>query len=107
METKHPSIELSISQKTLSCEEVAENLLKTKIMASITPNKSIVCNDKNNCQLEKGCRILFAKASTKTEIKNTWQNLKQKHTLGCAHLKIPGTFSGCIYDYLPDTKCPG
>jgi len=106
MELKHPSVELSISQKKLSCEEVAENLLKTKIVASITPNQSIVCNGKNNCQLEKGCRILFGMA-TKTEIKNTWQNLKQEHTLGCAHLKIPGDFAGCIYDYLQDTKCPG
>lgn len=105
MEIKHPSVELSISQKTLSCEEVTKTLLNSKIMASIAPNQSIICKN-NACQIEKGCRILFGMA-TKTEIKNTWQNLKQKHVLDCAHLKIPGVFSGCIYDYLPDTKCPG
>ena len=105
MEIKHPSVELSISQKTLSCEEVAENLLKTKIMASITPNKSIICNN-NVCHIEKGCRILFGLA-TKTDIKNTWQNIKQEHKLDCAHIKIPTIFAGCIYDYLQDSKCPG
>ena len=106
MNTKHQSVELSVSQKTLSCQEVAENLLKTKIMASITPNSSIVCNSKNNCQIEKGCRILFG-LITKSEITDTWKNLKENHHLQCAHIKIPGGFSGCIYDYLQDTKCPG
>ena len=106
MDIKLPSVELSISQKKLSCEKVAENLVKSKIMASVTANHSIVCNSENYCQIEKGCRILFGVA-TKKEIKNTWQNLQQKHSLVCAHIKIPGTFSGCIYDYLPDTKCPG
>jgi hypothetical protein len=106
MDIKHPSIELSISQKKLSCEEVVENLVKSRIMASVTANHSIVCNSENNCQIENGCRILFGVA-TKKEIKNTWQNLQQKHGLGCAHIKIPGSFSGCIYDYVPETKCPG
>ena len=105
MEIKHPSVELSISQKTLSCEKVAENLRKSKILASITPNQSIVCG-KTQCQIEKGCRILFGTA-TKQDIKNTWHHLKQEHNLNCAHIKVPSIFAGCIYDYLPDTKCPG
>lgn len=106
MDIKHPSVELSISQKKLSCEEVAENLVKSKIMASVTANHSIVCNSKNNCQIEKGCRILFG-MTTKKEIKTTWHHLKEQHHLTCAHIKIPSVFSGCIYDYLQDTKCPG
>lgn len=105
MDIKQPSVELSISHNNLSCKDVTDNLRKSKIMASITPNQSIVCG-KNQCQIENGCRILFGTA-TKFEIKNIWHILKQEHKLECAHIKIPSIFSGCIYDYLQDSKCPG
>ena len=119
----HPSVELCISHKTLLCDDITQYLMQTGILASIIPNKSVICdtnqNNKNpdsqlksnskvptnTCHVENGCKILFGSAS-KSTIKTTWENLKQEHNLTCAHIKIPHLFSGCIYDYLADSKCP-
>ena len=102
------SVELSIAHKTLDpkCNTIIEYLKISKIMASIKPNKSIVCYNSGNCIVENGCQILFGKIS-KPKIKDVWVNIQTDNDLTCAHIDVPSKFSGCIYDYLSDSKCPG
>tara|TARA_B100000683_G_C12015623_1_gene359798 strand:- start:155 stop:490 length:336 start_codon:yes stop_codon:yes gene_type:complete len=100
------SVELSISKKHLNCLEIAKYLKTVGIMASITPNTTVVCNQ-HKCKLENGCRILLNDCDKQIIKEKIWEPIKNKNQLNCAHIKIPNTFSGCIYDYLRDSNCPG
>ena len=67
-----------------------------------------------NNQLELGCTITMDKQyENKEKLKKVWEIVEsssekayliKKYT--CAHLKIDGRFSGCIFNYLKDDKCP-
>lgn len=105
MDNIHQSVELSVSKKNLNCNSIAKYLVKSGIMASITKNHTIIC-DMHNCHVENGCRILFGGAS-KNIIRTAWEDLKLYNDLTCAHIKVPNLFSGCIYDFLPNSRCPG
>jgi len=104
----HPSVELSVSNKTLKCDDIAQYLVRAGVVASITQNQSILCDNKkpDACHIEYGCRILFGQASKET-VSMVWKDIKKNNELTCAHIKVPNTFSGCIYDFLRETKCPG
>ena len=100
---------LSISKKPSNhwnlgpgCAKVISILKNQKIISSITPNKSIQC-DNNNCWIEWGCRIT---TSLKPEyIKPMiWKPLKKELELDCAHLWIHGKYRGCINSYPPKCK---
>jgi len=84
------------------CAKVISILKKQKIISSITPNKSIQC-DENNCWVEWGCRIT---TPLKPEyIKPMiWKPLKKELKLDCAHLWIHGKYRGCINSYPPKCK---
>ena len=111
METdNHRSVTLSVSHKNMNCDTLVKYLTKTGIMASVTNNKSIICENISNtshkrCFVENGCRILFNSVSKK-EMDNYWHDIKYKRR-NIAHIDVPNIFSGCIYDYLQETKCPG
>ena len=100
------SAELSISSKNLKCERVANYLKKAGIMSSITSNQSIICDNENHCYFENGCRIKLNVCNKPILKDQIWEPIKKQENLTCAHLKIPGIFSGCIYDYIRDTSCP-
>ena len=100
------SVQLSVSNNKLDCHEIVKKLSKSGINASVTKNKSIICDEKKNCVIEKGCRILFNRIS-KDELKNVWKDIKINHELNCAHVLVPTIFSGCILDFLRPSQCPG
>jgi hypothetical protein len=100
------SVTLSISGHRLDCNEVAEHLRKAGIMSSVMSNTSVVYQNAQY-QLEPGCRILVNECDKKTLNHSIWQPIKTMGNLSCAHVHVPGQFSGCIYDYLRDSACPG
>tara|TARA_B110001450_G_scaffold241009_1_gene250164 strand:- start:1766 stop:2122 length:357 start_codon:yes stop_codon:yes gene_type:complete len=94
----HTSI-LSISHKNkLDCENVAEFLGKIGFLVDVTSNISMQPNK------EYGCRILY-NANSKKDISYTWNLLKNKYNLECAHLKVENKFSGCVLDFLKPSIC--
>ena len=36
-----------------------------------------------------------------------WDSLRDQYGLTCAHLNVQGVYSGCILDYLRESRCPG
>jgi len=98
---------LSVSSTELKhCGHITETLLKLGIMAKITPNKTIICNN-NSCWIENGCTILLTGLNPKHIKKKVWDPLNQKYDLRCAHLKTDKQYQGCIYDFDRKSKCPG
>jgi hypothetical protein len=100
------SLQLSISNKNLDCNQIISELASMGIMASVTKNKSIICDSKKNCKIEKGCRILFNRIS-RNELHHVWKTIHRNHQLSCAHIYAPPIFSGCILDFLRPSVCPG
>jgi len=96
---------LSISSANLKCSEIAMYLKKIKIMGNVTSNKSIICQG-DTCTMEHGCSILLNQIDKKSLENQVWKPIKKNNNLTCAHLNIPGLFSGCIYDFIRDTNCP-
>ena len=96
--------QISISKAGLRCEEVAQALLQAGIACSVTPNTSVQCSPEGTCALESGCRIVQA-VQHKGEVAHAWRVLRTRFDLGCAHLSIPPSFSGCIRDFLQPSLC--
>ena len=96
---------MSISRRNLTCDEIVLMLQKAKVYSYVVPTKSVI-NYGSEYMIENGCQIhLFNQ--TKPEIESLWNKIKTKNDLQCAHLMIPNTFNGCVYDYLSKSKCPG
>tara|TARA_A100001015_G_C15028054_1_gene731585 strand:- start:1214 stop:1522 length:309 start_codon:yes stop_codon:yes gene_type:complete len=92
---------LNISKENLKCSEVAKLLQKHNIMCNIIQNNSV-----RKDVFENGCRITIGNTS-KEQIENTWDVLKNKFNLTCAHLQIHANYEGCILDYVSPKLCPG
>ena len=94
---------LSISSKKIDsqCQGVADTLQLMGLAASVIPNRTIF-NKNDTLQQENGCQIIYTEGSCH----KVWTALKDKFDLDCAHLKIPGKYEGCIYDYHRQTNCP-
>jgi hypothetical protein len=99
------SLMMSISGDKLDCNDIINYLHKSKIMASVSKNKSIVRN-KNIYTVENGCRIIFNKMDKQTLEHTVWKSIKKNNNLVCAHIYAPGVFNGCIYDFIEPSKCP-
>jgi len=97
------TVQFSISKKNLVCNDVIESLKKCKINASVTNNKSIICNTKK-CWIEDGCRIIASDMEV-SKIKNLWNYLKFEHKLNCCHIKVERDYQGCIKDFLRESEC--
>ena len=92
---------LSISSDRIeSCNEVAKYLNVMGIECFTVYNTT---SHKN--KIENGCNISFHKMDKK-DINSTWDLLKKRYKLGCAHLTVYPIFSGCIYDYIRESNCP-
>ena len=97
---------LSISSKNITdCSNVIKTLKKLNIIAQVNHNKSIV-KENNKLIIENGCNIKFIELQKNLTLKKTWEILKKNHCLNCAHLEIPGKFSGCIYNFIRPSNCP-
>ena len=93
---------LSISSyKVESCNEVAKYLCALDINCNVVYNTTVI-----NGNIEPGCNIILVD-NNKKQIEKLWPCLKQRYNLTCAHLSNPPLFSGCIYDYIKKTECPG
>lgn len=101
----HHSVTLSVSSPKLNCSDIAIFLKKSKIMGNVTSNKSIICKDET-CTMEHGCSILLNYINKNSLENDVWKPIKKENNLTCAHLNIPGLYSGCIYDFIRDTNCP-
>mgnify|MGYP003339460153 CR=1 FL=1 len=99
------SVVMSISGEKLNCNDIITYLNHMQIMASISENKSIICNN-NICKVENGCKITFNKINKFNLEHKVWNSIKKLNKLSCAHIYAPGNFNGCIYDYLQASKCP-
>ena len=95
------SATLSVSSNRLNCNDIINYLNHSKILSSVVENKSVTPDG-----IENGCNILLPYVNKITLKNQIWYPLKVRHELTCAHLSIPGTYSGCIYDFIRDTKCP-
>ena len=89
---------LSISQQSLSCSDVVQHLFHAGVLASVTPNLSIVKKETKKdgaVGIESGCRIVTT-VKSKGEVASMWKGLKSRFGLTCANLKLDGSFNGCI-----------
>ena len=96
------TVELSISNENLNCNEVVKKLQELKIVASVTSNNSVVRTKTNEFKIENGCRIKFSELTdlSKDNLKNNiWDKLKDEFKLNCGNLKINNTFDACVYKY--------
>lgn len=94
---------LSVSGQTLEkCESVLYAMRKLGIYGDITHNKSV--DPEGN--IENGCRILIANKDSDASVQTLWRELKELHTLQCAHVSIERHMQGCIFDVFAPSKCP-
>ena len=92
---------ISVSREDeLDCNKVAEYMASCGIITSITSNMSFQSSMENGCRLRQTIESKF-------EVKNIWHILKNKYNFNCAHVYIPGIYTGCILDYLKPSVCSG
>jgi hypothetical protein len=102
-----PATTLSISHRNLSgCTDIVHSMRQLGIMTSVTENQSVICN-RDKCWLETGCRLVFGGISKQDLQTRIWDSLRDQYGLTCAHLNVQGVYSGCILDYLRESRCPG
>ena len=89
---------LSVSGKGLSCARVVHYLAEANVLARVTPNASIVRGQDGAVAVETGCEVRVAVAE-KAELRRAWDGLRSQFGLGCAHVKVGESFSGCTKDY--------
>ena len=94
-------ITLSVSSPSLDCTDLAQTLVACGLPVDVTANATIL----NDGALEKGCRVRLQKPG---HVSPVWRIVKEHHKeVQCAHLQMDAHFSGCIYDYLRASSCPG
>lgn len=112
------TVEISISQEPKrpiidyidnGCSHLIDVFKELNIEGKFVPNYSIM-----NKKLELGCTITLDKQfENKEKLQKVWNVIESSSISNqivkkydCAHLKIEGRFSGCIFNYLKDDKCP-
>ena len=96
------SISLSVSNnKHFDCNHVINKMLALGINCRVIQTTSVVDNS-----IEKGCLITIdPEYYDKKKLKKFWYDFKGSD-YQCANLNIPGTFDGCIYNYINCDFCP-
>ena len=102
---------LSVSGSQLSdtsCQEIAKSLQACNIPCKIINTHSVVpSRGLDSYEYEHGCDIWLTNVSPTKIIPDIWKPIQKQYQLGCAYLEIIGGFSGCIYNYMRPTNCPG
>ena len=92
---------LSVSrEKKLDCEKMAEFLSRLGMITSVSSNIS------TQPKKEYGCRLVQS-ISSKGQMSQLWEALRNKYDFECAHLTVGNSFEGCVLDYLAPSKCKG
>ena len=68
---------------------------------NVSSNKTII-----DGKLENGCEIIIANGKKKT-LEALWQQLSESEKFTCAYVKTEKITSGCIFDILGKSNCPG
>jgi hypothetical protein len=90
---------LSVSQKNeLSCGKMALFLSNAGIITSVTSNIS------TQPHIEYGCRLTQS-IESKEDIRKIWTIIEKKYDFKCGHLKVDGSYDGCILNYLRPSLC--
>tara|TARA_R100001163_G_C5068178_1_gene208080 strand:+ start:5096 stop:5407 length:312 start_codon:yes stop_codon:yes gene_type:complete len=91
---------LSVSGGNLQsdCKNLANTIIKIGFPVSITPNLSVVA-DYNKYSLQNGCRIVFSESLSRDEFCENWRIIRDKHDLGCGHLRLGFTKEICSEDF--------
>ena len=96
------SINISVSNdKNTGCKKILDKFFKAGIQCRTLETISIVGNN-----IERGCLITIGDQDvSKDNVYKIWNKIHDDYT--CAHLKIDGLYSGCIYNYIKSDYCPG
>ena len=92
---------LSVSGKTLNCASLARALASSGIRCDISRNLTVIGG-----QYESGCRITST-VNSRSDISKIWDIVGGVDNVRCGHLKVDGSYSGCVLDYLRTSLCPG
>lgn len=97
------SVTLSVSNdKHSNCDHIIKKMLKLGINCRVMESVSVVENN-----IEKGCVItLDPEYYDKKKLKKLWNCIKGDD-YECCNICIPGTFDGCIFNYVNVDFCPG
>jgi hypothetical protein len=97
------SVHISVSnvKQEKHCKKILSKFLKHQIDCRTIETTSIVNN-----KIENGCLVTITHPDNSPDkVKQVWDILKTDYN--CAHLKIDGIYSGCIYNYMEADFCPG
>lgn len=97
------SVSLSLSNKKhTNCDHIIQKMLKLGINCRVIETVSVVENN-----IENGCLITVdPEYYDKNKLKNLWNTIKA-NDYQCCNISIPGTFDGCIFNYVNADFCPG
>lgn len=102
------SVSSASSQPGSGCVGVARALLRAGVDARLIETTSL-----HNGQVEGGCVVrLPGHGRTRAEVRELWGVLQPAGGVDgfkCAHVDVPGEYSGCILNYLgaeENERCP-
>ena len=81
-------------------------LQECQIPCKVIETHSII-RKKNTFEYETGCDIILTNYNYSRIPETVWNPLLSKYSIQCAHLSIDNIFSGCIYDFIRQSNCPG
>tara|TARA_Y100000310_G_C20383847_1_gene669463 strand:+ start:261 stop:602 length:342 start_codon:yes stop_codon:yes gene_type:complete len=99
---KDPTLLSISSAKPDICKGIISALVDLGISADVQSSKSVRCtNSSCRCWVENGCKVHIYEGNNGDIKDKVWRPLKARFGLGCAHISIPGGYSGCINSYDP------
>jgi len=103
---KNPPINYMISNKNLSCKQVAMHLCSIGISGTVTSQFTINCEkSKTNCKIENGCLLTIYNTSIENFYKNVVYPLNIKNSLTCGYVNIDGVYTGCVNNLFRSSDC--
>jgi len=100
------SVDLTVSNKGLDCTQLAHYLNKIGV-SGVNIVRGISIEPKG---LEQSCMMRLPREyghENRVELKLLWFSLKTRYKFDCAHLTVPGAWSGCVLNWFSDSLCPG
>lgn len=99
-------IKYMVSNKNLSCDQVAHHMCKVGIPGTVTFQTTVICDkSRKQCEIENGCLITMYNTTIQDFYEKIVNPLHTKYSLSCGYVRIDGVYIGCVNNLFRSSNC--
>ena len=98
-------IHYMISNKNLSCDQVALHMSKVGIPGTVTSQTTVICDKQKKCEIENGCLITMYNTTIQDFLIKIVNPLHTTYSLCCGYVRIDGVYIGCVNNLFRPSNC--